>query len=377
MSKGNVLEEGVWELEKLRDQLITLEQYKAKLSSSDIIEQKMEQDLHAKEVQINEEINIVVSRREREVAATYDEQIERQKSKIKKVSEKKEKNKNQKVKERIASETAMLREDNKKLSDEISQIFRQGKVSRIFNNRFCFAVLSPKGISDFMIDLLVVLLSFVIIPKFLYFMMGPKNQVLFYVVLYLVILLIVGASYYIIYYGTKLKNPEVIEKTKGLRYQMRVNQREINKIKRKITKDKDESIYNLAGYDKEIRKIEDKIQDITKEKNEALATLHNTTSNILANEIRAKYQMEVSDLHETYKKQQEVTREIEKQIQESTSVIANSYQAYLGKEFMNVAAVERLIEIMNHSDFRVVSEAVQVYREEEQQRMQMLENNKQ
>ncbi|MDO5520547.1 MAG: hypothetical protein Q4G58_08660 [bacterium] len=367
MNKGNVLEEGVWELEKLRDQLIGLDQYKRELSNNDIAEQQLEMGLQQKEAQINNEITAVVNQRQQEIAQSYEEQIKRQNAKIKKIREKKEKNKSEKVKERISSETQMLRDSNKKLSEDVSYEFRQGKIARVYNNRLYFAMLAPKGMSDVLLDIIVLLLLFIALPKSLYWIMTPKNRVLFYVVTYGLIILGTGILYYIAYYATKLKNPDAIENSRELRYQMRQNDKQIAKIKRRITKDKDESIYNLDSYNKEIQKLEKKIREIQQEKNEALATLQNTTSNVLASEVRAKHQMEISDLQSQYEVQKEQTHHVEEQIAMITSDLTNNYQAYIGKDLMNVEAVDELIEIMNINQLRAISEGIQLYRNQKVQ----------
>ncbi|MDO5292617.1 MAG: hypothetical protein Q4F05_07695 [bacterium] len=364
MDKGNVLEEGVWELEKLRDHLTGLEQYKRELSNNDIAEQQLEMQLQQKEVQINNEITAVIAQRQQGIAMSYDEQVERQNAKIKKVREKKEKNKNEKVKERISSETQTLREQNKKLSEEVSYEFRQGKIARIYNNRLSFAMLAPKGLSDVMIDLIVIVILLAVLPKSLYLIMAPDKRVLFYVVTYGLILLAAGVLYYIAYYATKLKSPDTIEKSRALRYQIRQNDRQIAKIKRRITKDKDESIYNLDSYNKELQKLEKKIREIQQEKGEALATLQNTTSNVLASEVRAKHQMEVSDLQKQYEAQKEKTHHIEEKIGKITSEITNNYQVYIGKDLMNVEAIDELIQIMNMNQLRSISEGIQIYHDQ-------------
>lgn len=361
MDKISVLEDGVWELEKLKDQLVVLEQYKKELSDFDVIEQRMEQELHQKDTEIANEISAVIAAREQEIANSYEEQIARQNNKIKKTRENKAKKKNKKVKERIEEETAELREENKKLSEESRYVFRKDKVAAIYNNRFYYAMFSPKGISDYLIDLLFIAVTFLLVPRLIYLLAAPKNPVLFQVIMYLIIVFIVAAVYYIAYYGTKRKAPDAIVKGKELKYKIRQNNRRIRKIKRAIVKDKDESIYNLDSYDKEIKKLEKKVREIELQKGAALLEFQNTASSALAKEVQNKHEAEVSDLRSRYQAQKEKTHHIEEKVRAVAFDLTNRYQAYLGTEFMNPAAVEELIAIMNERDLRAVSEALHIY----------------
>lgn len=362
MEKVSILEEGVEAMERLRKQLLSLDLQKKNLQELDRLEQLLEQQIEEKEAEVASEISAVIAARQQEIENSYEEQLLRQKSKRKKTQEDKLKKKNKKVTERVAAETAQLREENASLQKEVKELFHKNKVSSIYNTRFYYAMFSPQGIKDFVIALVFLAVAFFILPKGILYLAAPKNRTVFQVILYVILLLLVGAVYYAVYCRTKKKAPETMEQVKEVRYKILKNAKEIKKIKRGILKDKDESGYELDSYDKEIQKLDKKIKEIEKEKGVAIATLKNTTSNVLAKEVRQKHEAEAEALREDYQLQKEKILEAEEKISTLTGVLTNEYQAYLGVEYMNLEAVAQIIAMMKEEPC-TVSQALQRYQE--------------
>ena len=361
MDKENLLGQGAGALYQLQEKLNILENYKNQLSERDMEENRLESELELKNNMLQDEIQMAIVKRENEIASSFDEQIERQKNRMKKVQEKKERSKTQKVSQRIEQETAELRGDNQRLKQDVKNIFQQGKINRVFNTRLYFALFSPKGLGDMGIILLTGIVILGGLPLLLYFLIFDWNNTAGLVVLYIVIVAIAAGLYYLIYKATKLKNGTAISSGRAVRYKLRQNNRKIHKIKKRILKDKDESAYNLGEYDSEIKDINNKIADINRQKAEAIAVFRSSTSNLLANDVRQKHEKEMEETKSRYQIVHKECSQLEDQIKELSMGLANDYEVYLGKEFMNPSALGKLIHIMQDNQHSQISQAIEYY----------------
>ncbi len=364
MDKENLLQQDINALYQLREKLHTLNDYKQQLSENDRKESRLETELELKENMVQDEIKMAVVKRENEIVASFDEQIERQRNRMKKVQDKKERSKSEKVSRRIERETAELRGDSERLTQEVKNIFQQGNISRIFNTRLYFALFAPKGLGDIGIMLISLAIVLVALPILLYHFIFNRNNTLGLVVIYLVVLGITAGLYYLIYQATKQKNPTAISSGRAVRYKLRQNNNKIHKIKKKILKDKDESDYNLGEYDSEIKDINNKIADINRQKAEAVAVFRSSTSNILANDVRQKHENEMLETKEEYQQAHKACSRLEDQIKELSMKLASDYEVYIGKEFMNLPALDKLILIMQQNQLSKISEALECYQKQ-------------
>ncbi len=364
MEKENVLEKGINALYQLREKLNTLNHCKIQLSEKDVEENRLENELELKNNMLQDEIQMAVVKRENEIVASFDEQIERQKNRMRKVQDKKDRSKNDKVSQRIERETAELRGDSERLKQDVKTIFQQGNLSRIFNTRLYFALFAPKGLGDFGIILITAAIVLIGSPFLLYYLIFGGDNTFGLILIYIATLVVVGGLYYLIYKSTKGKNPTAISSGRAVRYKLRQNSNKIQKIKKRILKDKDESAYNLGEYDSEIKDINNKIADINRQKAEAIATFRSSTSNILANDVRQKHEKEMEEAKERYQLVHRECSQLEDQIKELSMRISNDYEAYLGKEFMNLSSLEKLISIMQENQLTKVSEAMEYYKKQ-------------
>ena len=364
MDKDNLLEQGIEALYQLKEKLYQLNQYKNQLAEKDALENRLESELELKNNMLQDEIQMATAKRESEIAASFDEQIERQKNRMKKVQEKKERSKSDKISKRIEQETAQLRGDNQRLKQDIKSILQQGNVSRIFNTRLYFALFSPKGIGDIGILFITLLVALVAVPLILYYLIFDWNSTLGLIVLYLIIIAILVCLYYLVFKSTKQKNPTAIASARAVRYKLRQNNNKIHKIKKKVLNYNDESAYNLGEYYSDIKDINAKIVDINRQKAEAIAVFRSSTSNILANDVKQKHEKEIEEAAEQYQVVHKECGQIEDRIKELSMGLANDYEVYLGKEFMNTSTLEKLIHIMQEKQLGKISEAMECYKKQ-------------
>lgn len=359
---GNILTGGIEGLNILKDKLIQLDRFQNDNSQLYIEEEKLEKAIGNKEKDIAEEIANTTRRRKEEVESTYDQEIEKTRERIKKIQNKKEKAKNAQVSERIEIETSDLREEYEQLKVETKSIFKQAKVPSFCNTRIFYGLYMPKGIGDYGIILVTLLLILLVIPCGIYFLVLPNPKTTHLILIYVVTILLFGGLYLLVGNKTKDKYYAAIKEVRVIRTKMLKNKIKRNKIRKKILKDKDESIYGLDQYDKDIAAINEEIKSIEEQKKEAISNFENNTRLAITDEIKGRYKEEQINLKSELNLLTEKVKNNEENIKYLSLEIADNYEAYLGKEFMNLEKINVLIEIIENHSLSSVSEAIGFYK---------------
>ena len=94
---------------------------------------------------VEDRISQTTKKRLGEITASYDKELGKGQDQLKKVRSKREKAKNQGVKERIIDETSDLRDDNRRIRLQIKTIFQQNHVPGICDCSDC-AGISPSSL---------------------------------------------------------------------------------------------------------------------------------------------------------------------------------------------------------------------------------------
>lgn len=360
MVQQNILSCGIRELQGIKEQLLKLDEYKTKNAKLEVEEDRLEREIAAKEKTINDEIMLTNKKRVEEIALTFDEQIDKTRSRIKKIKTKKDKLKSTKVSARIEDETASLQEMNRQLILEAKKIFKQNRIPSLCNTNLYYALFAPKGLSDLVTIIAFVIGLLIAIPFGVYQIISPKSKVLFFM-FYIFCEILIAGMYILINNATKATYRDVIYKVRGMRWKRKMNRRQIKEIKHGIIKDNDESAYGLEEFDDEMREQNRKVLEITEQKKEALSVFDNTTRLVIAEEIRARHMEVLDNLKDSYNQVYNESKSYEDQIKEMSLAIANMYEMYMGKEFLTCERVDVLIHLMETRNIPTISEAMTAY----------------
>ena len=129
-------------------------------------------------------------------------------------------------------------------------------------------------------------------------------------------------------------------------------------------KDKNEKIYDLESFDKQLKELEENIRSITKEKQEALTSFEGSTKNMLIEEIQGRYQGDIQDYQI---KQDNVLKErkgVEDFMRDRNKHMTAYYEAFLGKDYVTKEALENMIILMEQEKASTVAEALALYKSE-------------
>lgn len=362
--EGNILNQGVSELFVVKDIIVELNQNNEKRDSLELDEKKLEKVITLRDKYISDEINSTTKKRKEEIEAAYDEQADKIKSKIKRIRSKKEKSKSKKVSERIELETEDLKVEYKEISLKTKGIIKENKIPSFCNSNLFFSLYLPKGFGDFFRIFVCLLMALLILPCGIYFFVLPVEKILYLVLVYVAIVVIIGSIYMFIENHVKDKHINGLKEIRILRSELKKNKKKQNRVIKGIKKDKDESVYKLENFDAELVELDKELEGINVQKKDSLTVFDNTTKIEISNEIRSRYEGELTaykaDLDSVVKER----KLLEERIKTTALNVANTYEVYIGKEFMNVERLEYLANLMKENELRTISEAIALYKKD-------------
>lgn len=363
MEGNNVLSGGVDTLNEIKENLLELHGYQSNYDTLILEEENLEKSLKNLEKDIVDEITSTTKKRRQEIEDTFDKQIDKTKSRIRKTKEKRDKRKDIKISERIDLETASLREENSQIKLETKNIFKQKHVPAFCNTRLYYALYSPGSFADILIILGTLLVTLLAIPCGIYFLLLPKEKIEYIIIIYVVTVIFFGGLYLLIGNHTKDKHLAEIKQVKGLRDNIRINKKKISVIKKNIRKDRDESSYGLEKFDEELAKLDKEMADFADQKKEALGIFDNSTSQIISAEIKGQYEEKLNSLRADYERVRQEALKAEDKIKLLTIKVASEYEPFIGKDLMTLDRLEALINIIQAGSAENISEALAFYRQ--------------
>lgn len=362
MEANNVLSGGIEKLNEIMETVLELNGNIANGKQQKEETDKLEKSVKSTEKQMADEITQTTKKRRGEIEASFDKQVSKVRDKIKKLKDERSKEKSHKVSERIADETAPLRMENKSFKLDAHTIAKQEKLPFFCNSKFYLALYFPSCFTDIVLAVFALVLVLLLIPCGIYFLLLPERM-LYLILTYVFTVLIFGSLYLIIGNITRDKYKAKIMQIRDLRKQIRANRRKIAAIKRKIKKDRDESGYELHGYDEELAILDKEEDDILAQKKDALTTFENETAKIIADEIRESYREKLAMLKSDLEEAKVRLNQTEDKIKALTLKIATDYEPFLGKDLMSAEKLDALANIMNAGNAATISEAISFYKQ--------------
>ena len=275
----------------------------------------------------------------------YDKSINADKDKIKAVSAARDKAKMAGVKERITAETASLRAQNEDLADQINEAFIHENISKVFNSQLFISVFNPKKLLDYVIDIAIILILYVAVPVALFLLpMIPQWILLVYCMVITVVSIVVIKC---IFRKVVLKHAETIMAAQNTRIQ--------------ITDNKNEDMYGLESFDSDINALHDDIARIEEEKTSALEEFEKNTKADIISEINERYADKITNMENELNKKKKEYDELDDLVKKQRIYISSNYEAYLGKEFINVDKLSELNSIMKSDSAYTIAQALAVY----------------
>lgn len=354
-----ILHAGIEELNTIKEHVLELTGYQERNAELEKEEARLEKLIDTKEKDMNDEMETTLKKRKNELVSTYESQLATLNARNKKIKAKKEKDKGAKVSERIAEETAELRERNKELILEIKAKLKGGKTPRFCDSTLFYSWFMPKTPVENLIFMVTLLLVFLALPFGIYLpLFAEKFGEAALAVIYGVVIILAGGVYLAISNQVKEKHLDTIREVKLLRLQYRENAKNIKNIQKGIQNDSDESSYGLEQYDAELEEIGAEILRVTEEEKNALSTFETVTAGQIKTEIKGRYEEELNSLREKYKETCTEQKSMEEKVKEFSLMMSKQYEAYLGKDMLTVAKLDRLAARIQKGEAADIGEAL-------------------
>ena len=353
-----------------RDEVIKRDEYAANVDRMKQQDKKLSKNIASEEKSISDEIATTIRKRRQEIQSTYDDRLDDNRARKKKVANKRDKKKEERMDKRYHEETKGLRESDKDLQVEMQTLLRKYKLPSFCGKKLYFALFYARNVKEFGLKILSFLIGFCGIPglvtilvKKLVLDTKKDINVAFWCVLvaagtFILLLLI----YFAIYSRTKIKHMDALTQARSIRDKMIANKRQAKAIRHSISKDHDDSQYNLDAYDEKLDNLDAEADAIGKEKQEALRVFEEETTAMITEEINNRRLPALEALKEEKASLENEVAAEEKRFSDQTLLVANKYAAVLGEDLCRQDKLEELIAIMQEGQAETVSEAIRVYK---------------
>lgn len=366
--QSNVFNENVDYLYQVQTDLEAVEQLKQELAEYKNQEKNLKKAIATEDKSIKDEIAQTIRRRKGEIEKVYDDQIDANKGRSRKVRTRRDKAKSKRVDERVSEETADLTEENRQLQVEMRTLFKAQHVPSFCRSRLYYAMFMTKRLYEFLILLAGMLIVYLGIPTIMYllsvnvFFKGSKQLTILCTLTVSVTLFLLGLIYILILNKTKLKHYDTLLEGRSIMDRMEANKRQMKAIRNKINRDRDDSQYGLDKYDDKLAELEEELNQISRDKQEAMTIFENETKQVLTNEVNDRRLGRLEEMKDNLEALEEQMTNLNEDIQNSSIAIANNYGAILGKEFCTPGRVADLISLMEDGTADTVSEAIAAYK---------------
>lgn len=353
-----------------RDEVIKRDEYATNVDRMKQQNKKLSKNIASEEKSISDEIATTIRKRRQEIQSTYDDRLDDNRARKKKVANKRDKKKEERMDKRYHEETKGLRESDKDLQVEMQTLLRKYKLPSFCGKKLYFALFYARNVKEFGLKILSFLIGFCGIPglvtilvKKLVLDTKKDINVAFWCALvaagtFILLLLI----YFAIYSRTKIKHMDALTQARSIRDKMIANKRQAKAIRHSISKDHDDSQYNLDAYDEKLDNLDAEADAIGKEKQEALRTFEEETTAMITEEINNRRLPALEALKEEKANLENEVAAEEKRFSDQTLLVANKYAAVLGEDLCRQDKLEELIAIMQEGQAETVSQAIRVYK---------------
>lgn len=324
--------------------------------------QGLDKEIQTLEKAVADEVETTVKKRRNAVADGFDQEISKDEEKLKKIQSEKDKARLKGVKERIQYETQSLREENKAMTDEIREAFREHRVPGFCRTKLFAALWMTAGFRDFVIVFLLFVISFLVLPCGIYYLVpGLQDWSIF--LIYFVIATVYCMVGRIITDQVKVRHYEVLCGMKETRKKIIANKKQMKKIEREIKKDKNEDMYSLGEFDERIDKVTKEIEKTDAKKMLALQDFDNAVKPNIVAEIEGRDKAKILGMKQELSSKNEELSKLEALVKEQKIYISSNYEAYLGNEYATPEMLEQLAEIINAGEASTIGQAIAVCNE--------------
>ena len=252
-------------LEDARQAVVELAEFEKQEETLAQEEKKRLRVLETERKAVADAVNSTVKKRRDEIEKSYDDELGKLQDKLKRTRTRREKAKNQGIKERIKEETQELHAHNRELAVRMRTLFQSDRVPFVCKSPLYYALYFPRGFKEFLTVLITFAICFLLIPCGIYKLL-PEQKTLYLAMIYGVDVVVFGGLYILIGNWTKDRHLAALQEGRSIRSLIAANNRKIAVITSSIRRDRSEALYDLEKYDDEISQMEQDLEETAKKK---------------------------------------------------------------------------------------------------------------
>lgn len=356
METKNILNGGIEELRQMQSDLKLRDDVKTQIYDTVLKSENVELQLKNAQRDMKEAKEDTINKRYAGVVSSFDKELEEDRSKLRTAISKRKKAKNDGIKDRIAKETLDLKAENKKLKSEVGNEFRTNGVPSWCNTSFYNSMYCTSSLYDWIVFIVTSIICLAVIPGF--FDLVLSWFWLWKILLHILIVVIFLAIYITIWLSTKDRFKPIILEMTERRDRIMDNKRQINRIRRSIKKDTDDSMYNLNDFDDEINEINKRIKITEEKKAQAVNEFEHKIKPVIIKDIEDSNSPEIERMQSRLSELTDNRRELEEKQKEIMYKITSSYEAFLESRNVNIESVNMMIEVIESGNASTVSDAL-------------------
>jgi hypothetical protein len=326
---------------------------------TDEVAEKEKQIAAEREV-LRKTVDSTLKKRRSELESSYDGEIGKAEKRLRDAKGRREKAKNQGVRDRIHEETAELREENTELREKFVSILREDHAPAVCRTNFYYALYFPRCFSEFLTLLVCFAVCFAVVPIGIYLLL-PQQRTLWLILIYLADIFVFGWLYVLIGNATRNRHAKALKDAVRCRGLIRSNKKKIRVIISSIRREGDDDAYDLGMYDDEIAKLEQELADINAKKRDAVSTFDSVTSTILTDEISVPAKKRIKELTDACAGSRNELEDTQQKLKENKIQIADQYESYIGRDYLEPEKLKALRDILDQGAAANISEAKEVY----------------
>ena len=229
-------------LEDARQAVVELAEFEKQEETLAQEEKKRLRVLETERKAVADAVNSTVKKRRDEIEKSYDDELGKLQDKLKRTRTRREKAKNQGIKERIKEETQELHAHNRELAVRMRTLFQSDRVPFVCKSPLYYALYFPRGFKEFLTVLITFAICFLLIPCGIYKLL-PEQKTLYLAMIYGVDVVVFGGLYILIGNWTKDRHLAALQEGRSIRSLIAANNRKIAVITSSIRRDRSEALY--------------------------------------------------------------------------------------------------------------------------------------
>ena len=259
-------------------------------------------------------------------------------------------------KERIEEKTKSLRMKNRELNRTIRTKLGENDLPTFCNSTWFYVLYCTEGLIEWLIKLTFFAVMFLLIPMLC--VCFVDWHIFFKGLLFILVFIIDFAIYITIFLVTKDRDNGTLEELRKERDGVKDNKKEIKKIKKGIKADKDESIYDLDSYDKNIRKYQEELDELEKDREKNLKDFKDNKKDNLVKEIEDKHNEEIEKINKLITEEEEKVVSLENALNENKEKIQAENNGALPESLINKYKIKKIIGLIESKEVKDIESAV-------------------